>query len=176
MRLIGETGEQLGTMPLFKARELAKERGFDIVEVSPQGNPPVCRLLDYGKFKYEQTKKERDGKKRQKSVYLREVRMRPKIGEHDIQFKTRIAKKLIEEGSKVKITILFRGREITHPDLGKTLLERVASELHEEAIVERTPVLDGKRMIMVLAPAKQQQVKPERKPAEESLDAEDKNA
>jgi translation initiation factor IF-3 len=163
-------------MPLFKARELAKERGYDIVEVSPQGNPPVCRLLDYGKFKYEQTKKERDGKKRQKSVYLREVRMRPKIGEHDIQFKTRIAKKLIEEGSKVKITILFRGREITHPDLGKALLERVASELQEEAIVERTPVLDGKRMIMVLAPAKQQQVKPERKPAEELPDAEVKNA
>ena len=176
MRLIGETGEQLGTMPLFKARELAKERGFDIVEVSPQGNPPVCRLLDYGKFKYEQTKKERDGKKRQKSVYLREVRMRPKIGEHDIQFKTRIAKKLIEEGSKVKITILFRGREITHPELGKALLERVASSLQEEAIVERTPVLDGKRMIMVLAPAKQQLVKPERKSAEESLDAEVKNA
>ncbi|MCJ7808309.1 MAG: translation initiation factor IF-3 [Dehalococcoidia bacterium] len=176
MRLIGETGEQLGTMPLFKARELAKERGFDIVEVSPQGNPPVCRLLDYGKFKYEQTKKERDGKKRQKSVYLREVRMRPKIGEHDIQFKTRIAKKLIEEGSKVKITILFRGREITHPELGKALLERVASALQEEAIVERTPVLDGKRMIMVLAPAKQQLVKPARKPAEESLDAEVKNA
>ena len=175
MRLIGETGEQLGTMPLFKARELAKERGYDIVEVSPQGNPPVCRLLDYGKFKYEQTKKERDGRKRQKSVYLREVRMRPKIGEHDIQFKTRIAKKLIEEGSKVKITILFRGREITHPELGKALLDRVANELQEHAIVERTPVLDGKRMIMVLAPAKQQ-VTPERKLAEESPDAEVKNA
>ena len=175
MRLIGETGEQLGTMPLFKARELAKERGYDIVEVSPQSVPPVCRLLDYGKFKYEQTKKERDGRKRQKSVYLREVRMRPKIGEHDIQFKTRIAKKLLEEGSKVKITILFRGREITHPELGKALLERVASSLQEEALVERTPVLDGKRMIMVLAPAKQH-VKPERKLAEESPDAEVKNA
>lgn len=175
MRLIGETGEQLGTMPLFKARELAKERGYDIVEVSPQGNPPVCRLLDYGKFKYEQTKKERDGRKRQKSVYLREVRMRPKIGEHDIQFKTRIAKKLIEEGSKVKITILFRGREITHPELGKALLDRVANELQEQATVERTPVLDGKRMIMVLAPAKQQ-VTPQRKLAEESPDAEVKNA
>lgn len=175
MRLIGETGEQLGTMPLFKARELANERGYDIVEVSPQGNPPVCRLLDYGKFKYEQTKKERDGRKRQKSVYLREVRMRPKIGEHDIQFKTRIAKKLIEEGSKVKITILFRGREITHPELGKALLDRVANELQEQATVERTPVLDGKRMIMVLAPAKQQ-VTPQRKLAEESPDAEVKNA
>lgn len=175
MRLIGETGEQLGTMPLFKARELANERGYDIVEVSPQGNPPVCRLLDYGKFKYEQTKKERDGRKRQKSVYLREVRMRPKIGEHDIQFKTRIAKKLIEEGSKVKITILFRGREITHPELGKALLDRVANELQEQTTVERTPVLDGKRMIMVLAPAKQQ-VTPQRKLAEESPDAEVKNA
>lgn len=171
MRLISETGEQLGTMPLFKARELAKERGYDIVEVSPQSVPPVCRLLDYGKFKYEQTKKEREGRKRQKSIFLREVRLRPKIGEHDIQFKTRTVKKLINEGSKVKVSILFRGREITHPEIGKELLERVAGEVEGQAVVERVPLMDGRRMIMVLAPAKQQS-----KPDKESPDAETKDS
>ncbi len=154
MRLISETGEQLGTMPLYKAREVAKERGYDIVEVAPQSVPPVCRLLDYGKFKYEQTKKEREARKRQKAIFLREVRLRPKIGEHDIEFKTRIVRKLIAEGNKVKVSILFRGREITHPELGKELLERVARELEEKATVERAPIMDGRRMIMVLAPAK----------------------
>jgi len=155
VRLISETGEQLGTMALYKARELAKERGYDMVEVAPQANPPVCRLLDYGKFKYEQTKKEREARKRQKSIFLREVRMRPKIGVHDIGFKTRIVHKLIDEGDKVKVSILFRGREITHPDLGKDLLDRVAADLEGKAVVERAPVMDGRRMIMILAPAKQ---------------------
>ena len=169
--MISETGEQLGTMPLYKARELAKERGYDIVEVAPQSVPPVCRLLDYGKFKYEQTKKERDARKRQKSVFLREVRFRPKIGKHDIEFKTRLVKKLIDEGNKVKVSILFRGREITHPELGKALLEGVAGELEEKALVERAPIMDGKRMVMVLAPVRQQ-TQPEAKPAKESPDAE----
>lgn len=173
--MISETGEQLGTMPLFKARELAKERDYDIVEVSPQSVPPVCRLLDYGKFKYEQTKKEREARKRQKSIYLREVRLRPKIGEHDIEFKTRIVKKLIDEGNKVKVSILFRGREITHPEIGKGLLERVAEELKEKALVERAPIMDGRRMIMVLAPVKQQ-IKPEVKPDKESPDAKVKDS
>jgi translation initiation factor IF-3 len=142
-------------MPLFKAREIARERGYDIVEVAPQSVPPVCRLLDYGKFKYEQTKKEREARKRQKSVFLREVRLRPKIGEHDIEFKTRIIKKLLAEGDKVKVSVLFRGREITHPELGKELLENVAKELGETAIVERAPVMDMRRMIMILSPSKQ---------------------
>jgi len=154
VRLIGETGEQLGIMPLFKAREIARERGYDIVEVAPQSVPPVCRLLDYGKFKYEQTKKEREARKRQKSVFLREVRLRPKIGEHDIEFKTRIIKKLLDEGDKVKVSVLFRGREITHPELGKELLERVAKELEGAAIVERAPGMDMRRMIMILSPSK----------------------
>lgn len=152
--MISETGEQLGTMALYKAREIAKERGYDIVEVAPQVAPPVCRLLDYGKFKYEQTKKERDARKKQKLILLREVRFRPKIGEHDIQFKLRTVQKLIDGGDKVKVAMLFRGREITHPELGKDLLDRVARELVEKAVVEKPPVLDGKRMIMILAPAK----------------------
>jgi translation initiation factor IF-3 len=153
--LISETGEQLGTMPLYKAREVAKERGYDIVEVAPQISPPVCRLLDYGKFKYEQTKKERDARKKQKLIVLREVRFRPKIGEHDIQFKLRTVQKLLEEGDKVKVAMLFRGREITHPELGRDLLDRVAREMVDNAVVEKPPTLDGKRMIMILAPAKQ---------------------
>ena len=156
--MISETGEQLGTMPLYKARELAKERGYDIVEVAPQAVPPVCRLLDYGKFKYEQTKKEHEARKRQKSIFLREVRLRPKIGEHDIKFKIRTVKKLIDEGDKVKVSVLFRGREITHPELGKELLERVAKELEGAAIVERAPEMDARRMIMIISPAKQPKV------------------
>lgn len=156
--MISETGEQLGTMPLYKARELAKERGYDIVEVAPQAVPPVCRLLDYGKFKYEQTKKEHEARKRQKSIFLREVRLRPKIGEHDIKFKIRTVKKLIDEGDKVKVSVLFRGREITHPELGKELLERVAKELEGAAIVERAPEMDARRMIMIISPAKQPRV------------------
>jgi len=158
-------------MPLYKAREVAKERGYDIVEVAPQSVPPVCRLLDYGKFKYEQTKKEREARKRQKSIFLREVRFRPKIGKHDIEFKTRLVKKLIDEGNKVKVSILFRGREITHPELGKELLERVSGELEGKALVERAPIMDGKRMVMVLTPVRQQ-TKPEDKPTKESPDAE----
>lgn len=153
--MISETGEQLGIMPLFKAREIAKQRGYDLVEVAPQSVPPVCRLLDYGKFKYEQTKKEREARKKQKAVFLREVRLRPKIGDHDIEFKTRIVRKLLDEGDKVKVSVLFRGREITHPELGKELLERVAKELGDAAIVEMAPVMDARRMIMILAPGKQ---------------------
>jgi len=142
-------------MPLFKARELAKERGYDLVEVAPQSVPPVCRLLDYGKFKYEQTKKEHEARKRQKSVCLREVRLRPKTGAHDIEFKVRTMKKLLEEGDKVKVSVLFRGREITHPELGKELLVRVANELGSAATVERAPEIVMRRMVMILAPARQ---------------------
>jgi translation initiation factor IF-3 len=154
VRLISETGEQLGTMPLFKAREIANERGYDIVEVAPQAAPPVCRLIDYGKFKYEQTKKEREARKKQKSITIREVQLRPKIGEHDIEFKTKTIRKLLGEGDKVKVSIIFRGREITHPELGKLLLDRVATELEGEVVVERPAVMDGRRMIMILSPGK----------------------
>ena len=119
MRLIGDSGEQLGVMSLFDARQLAKDQDLDLVEVSPGADPPVCRLLDFGKFKYEQAKKDRQAHKSQKSTGLREVRMRPKIGQHDIDFKTRSAKKLLEEGNKVKLLVIFRGREIVHPHLGK---------------------------------------------------------
>ena len=167
MRLISETGEQLGTMPLFKAREIANERGYDIVEVAPQAVPPVCRLIDYGKFKYEQTKKEREARKKQKSINIREVQLRPKIGDHDIEFKTRTIRKLLGEGDKVKVSVIFRGREITHPDLGKELLDRLAKDLEGEVTVERTAVMDGRRMIMILSPGKTV-----KKPAQEQTDTE----
>ena len=150
-------------MPLYKAREIAQERGFDIVEVAPQVVPPVCRLIDYGKFKYEQTKKEREARKKQKSINIREVQLRPKIGDHDIEFKTKTIRKLLGEGDKVKVSIIFRGREITHPELGKELLDRLAKELGTEVVVERTPTMDGKRMIMILSPGKLKKEVPEEK-------------
>jgi len=141
-------------MPMVKALTLARERGYDLVEVSPTAAPPVCRFVDYGKFRYEQAKKERESRKKQKSVLLREVRLRPKIGKHDIEFKMRTVKKLLEEGDKVKIRVLFRGREVTHPDLGKKLLDEVAKELEGVAIVEKAPSLDMRSMEMIVAPGK----------------------
>ncbi|MFA5055299.1 MAG: translation initiation factor IF-3 [Dehalococcoidia bacterium] len=179
VRLISETGEQLGTMPLFKAREVANERGFDIVEVAPQAVPPVCRLIDYGKFKYEQTKKEREARKKQKSINIREVQLRPKIGDHDIEFKTRTIRKLLGEGDKVKVSIIFRGREITHPELGKELLDRVAKELEGEIVIERSAVMDGRRMIMILSPGKVKKPSQEQTAAEidkEPTDAQTKDS
>ena len=150
-------------MPLYKAREIAQERNFDIVEVAPQVVPPVCRLIDYGKFKYEQTKKEREARKKQKSINIREVQLRPKIGDHDIEFKTKTIRKLLGEGDKVKVSIIFRGREITHPELGKELLNRLVKDLGAEVVVERTPTMDGKRMIMILSPGKLKKEVPEEK-------------
>ena len=152
MRLVGEKGEQLGVMPLYQAWEIAKQDNLDLVEVAATAAPPVCRLLDYGKYKYEQTKKEREAKKGQKVSLLREVRLRPKVGVHDFNAKARSAQKLLGEGNKVKVTIMFRGREITHPEIGRRLLQRMAETLKEEASVERQPLMDGRRMAMILSP------------------------
>ena len=159
MRLVGEKGEQLGIMPLYQAREVAGENGLDLVEVAATAVPPVCRLLDYGKHKYEQTKKDREARKGQKISLLREVRLRPKVGEHDFESKARSAKKLLEGGNKVKVTIMFRGREITHPEIGRRLLEKMAESLKEAAAVERQPIIDGRRMAMILSPAAIQKAK-----------------
>ncbi len=152
VRLVGAKGEQLGIMPLVQANELARKHDLDLVEVAPTATPPVCRLLDYGKFKYEQTKKEHLARKSQKAVMLREVRMRPKIGDHDFQSKARIARKLLADGAKVKVTMMFRGREITHPELGWKLLRRMTETLDDIASLEREAVLYGKRMNIILAP------------------------
>lgn len=154
--MIGEAGEQLGVMPLADARRIADERDLDLVEVAPMSDPPVCRLLDFGKFRYEQAKKERQANKAQRSTGgLREVRLRPKIGQHDIDFKTRAIKRLLEEGNKVKILVIFRGREMAHPHIGKELLDKVIESLGDTAKVERAMGMEGRSMTVIISSAKQ---------------------
>jgi translation initiation factor IF-3 len=153
VRLVGEKGEQLGIMPLLQAKETARKHNLDLVEVSPTSVPPVCRLLDYGRFKYEQQKKEQQAKKSQRVSLLREIRLRPKIGAHDFDAKARTAKKLLVDGAKVKVTLMFRGREITHPELGWKVLQRMAETLSDVGSLERQPVMEGRRMDIVMAPA-----------------------
>ena len=138
--------------PILQALEMARERGLDLVEVAPNANPPVCRILDYGKFKYEQSKKEREAHKHQKQVVLREVRFKPKIGQHDIDVKKRVVEGLLAGGDKVKVSVMFRGREITHPEIGRELLLGIAAKLKEVALVERQPSMEGRFMNMYLAP------------------------
>ncbi|HUV75281.1 MAG TPA: translation initiation factor IF-3 [Dehalococcoidales bacterium] len=152
VRLVGEKGEQLGVMPLSQAQETARKHNLDLVEVAPTAAPPVCRLLDYGKYKYEQAKKEQEARKSQKAPLLREVRLRPKIGNHDFEAKARVARKLLTDGAKVKTTILFRGREITHPELGWKLLQRMSETLKDVASLDRQPVMLGKQLNIILAP------------------------
>jgi translation initiation factor IF-3 len=156
-------------MPLYQAREVAKNQNLDLVEVAPTATPPVCRLLDYGKYKYEQAKKEREARRGQKISLLREVRLRPKIGDHDFESKARLAKKLVTGGDKVKITILFRGREITHPELGVRLLQRMADSLSEVASVDGKPAMDGRRMNVILSPITTQKPKSEQIKEEEEI-------
>lgn len=152
MRLVGERGEQLGVMPTLQAMELARKQGLDLVMVAPNSVPPVCRILDYGKYKYAQEKKERELKKSQKIINIREMRLRPKIGDHDFEAKSRVVKKLLSEGDKVKIVVMFRGREVTHADIGAKLLERMVGEVQGVAGIEKQPMLDGRRLTMVLTP------------------------
>ena len=159
VRLVGEKGEQLGIMPVFQALEAARRQNLDLVEVAATAEPPVCRLLDYGKYKYEQSKKERDLRKKQKVSLLREVRFRPKIDEHDFQAKVRSIRKLLDDGDKVKVTVMFRGREITHVEFGRKLLNRVIESLKEVASVERQSVMEGKRMNILLSATPGQKTK-----------------
>ena len=154
VRVIDEDGGQLGVMPIQQALSLARERNLDLVEVAPNATPPVCRLMDYGRFKYEQTKKEREAKKHQRLTEIKEIRLRPKIDEHDLEVKSRKAQQFIEEGDKVKVTVLFRGRELAHPQLGRMLLEEMANRLKPIAQVERAPLVEGRTMHMILTRAK----------------------
>lgn len=149
-------------MPIDQAREVARNHNLDLVEVASTAVPPVCRLLDYGKYKYEQAKKEREARKSQKIVLVREVRLRPKIGDHDFESKARLTKKLLDGGDKVKVSVLFRGREISHPELGLKLLQRMADSLEGVASVEGQPLMDGRRMNIVLAPVAAQKTKDEK--------------
>lgn len=154
VRLIDENGAQVGVVKTAEAVVMARERHVDLVEVAPQANPPVARLMDYGRYKYEQSKKDREARKHQQNVQLREVRMKPKIDDHDVDFKTRTAEKLLKQGDKVKVTVMFRGREITHPQIGKNLLDRVLRSLDDIALLEKDASLEGRHMTMILAPDK----------------------
>ena len=155
VRVVDEEGEQLGIMPTSQALGLADERGLDLVEVAPTADPPVCRLLDYGRFRYEATRREREARKDQKakaSNVLREVRFKTRIGEHDKAAKVRMVKRLLDEGSKVKVSVMFRGREITHPEVGMAVLKSVADDLADDALMEKTPSFEGRFLTMILSP------------------------
>lgn len=154
VRLIDEEGRQIGIIRTAEAMTMARERDVDLVEVAATASPPVARLMDFGRYKYEQAKKEREAKKHQVNVQLREVRMKPKIDDHDVDFKTRTAAKLLKQGDKVKVTVMFRGREITHPQIGKALLDRVQASLDDIASLEKDAMLEGRHMTIILAPDK----------------------
>jgi translation initiation factor IF-3 len=154
LRVVDDEGNQLGVMALDDALAAAEERGLDLVEVSPNSTPPVCRIMDYGKYKYQQSKRAAEAKKKQAKVEVKEVKLRPKTEEHDYQFKVKNARRFISSGNKVKVTIMFRGREVTHPEFGRRILERVANDLADEAQVESHPNMAGRFMSMVLVPLK----------------------
>ncbi len=141
-------------MLLNQALEVAREHNLDLVEVAPTAVPPVCRIQDYGKYKYEQAKKERESRKTQKSVTLREVRLRPKIDSHDLEAKIRLARRLLDEGDKVKVSVIFRGREAAHPEIGRDLLRRTSVSLQEMAMAEGAPMMEGRNLSMILSPRK----------------------
>ena len=152
VRLIGVDGQQLGVMPTSEALAAAREHGTDLVEVAPSAKPPVCRLLDYGKFLYEAQKREREARKSQTKVEIKEIRLRPKIGEHDINYRLRDARRFLERGAKVKVRLRFRGREVTHPEVATELMNRVAEELSDVSVVEKRPSREGMTMLMILGP------------------------
>lgn len=150
-------GDQLGIMSAREALGVAGERGLDLVEVAPNAKPPVCRIMDYGKHRYEQSKRDKAAKKKQKVVNTKEIRMSPKIDDHDFDVKTRQAERFIKAGDKVKVSVRFRGREIVHSDLAKSKLESLATQLKDIAMVERPPKLEGRHMIAVIAPRTESQ-------------------
>lgn len=152
MRLVGADNEQLGILPLSQALSMAESQQLDLVEVSPTAVPPVCRIMDYGKFKYQQSKKQQEAKKKQVQVVLKEVKLRPKTDEHDLQFKIKHVRRFLEEGNKAKVTLVFRGREITHMEIGKVSLDRIAEEIQDVGIIEVRPKMEGRAMFMIVAP------------------------
>jgi translation initiation factor IF-3 len=153
VRLIDDEGGQLGIVQLREALAIAEERGLDLMEVAPNAVPPVCRIVDYGKFRYEQTKKDREARKNQKQAELKEVRLKPKTDDHDLEVKAKQARKFLLSGDKVKFTVRFRGREIFHPDIGREMLEQMAEELRDVAIVEQRPLMEGRALSLMLAPS-----------------------
>lgn len=166
VRLIDDEGNQVGVIPTRDALEMAREKGLDLVEVAPNAAPPVCRLMDYGKFRYEQSRKERESRRNQHVIKLKEVRVEPKIGDHDLETKGRQAMRFLDSGDKVKLAVLFRGRSITHPELGRDLLERLAEQLKDHGTVEQPAKMEGRTMTMHVAPIRQRSGSPDREEQE----------
>ena len=152
VRVIDPDGNQLGILPIREALSAASEFGLDLVEVSPTANPPVCKIMDYGRYKYEQTKKQQEARKKQTTFQVKEIKVRPKTGDHDLQTKLGHIRKFLERKDKVKVTVMFRGREIALSNRGRELLEQIAQEVEGLAIVEQLPKFEGRTMMMVLAP------------------------
>ena len=149
--MIDDTGAQLGIMPPPKALAIAKQKGLDLVEISPTANPPVCRIMDYGKYQYQEQKRAREAKKHQKVIEVKEIKFRPKVDEHDYQFKKKHIERFLADGDKVKATIFFRGREMAHPEIGRRILERLIDDLGEVAVAENAPRQEGNQMHTILA-------------------------
>jgi len=152
VRLIDETGKQLGIYPTREALRVAEDRGLDLVEVSPNARPPVCRLMEYSKYMYERARREREARKSQKQVEIKEIRIRPKIADHDVQTKMNQARNFLASGAKVRVRVRFRGREITHQDIARAHLRKIADQLSDVAAVEQRPAMEGNTLLMVLAP------------------------
>ena len=152
VRLIDENTNQVGIVPIQEAMQRAQETGLDLVEVSPNANPPVCKLIDYGKYKFDQEKKNRESKRKQKQIKMKEIRMQPKIEEHDLSFKTKHIKDFLDSGNKVKVTVRFRGRELAHTELGKAVLENILERLDGDYNLDRPPAMEGRFMSMIVSP------------------------
>jgi translation initiation factor IF-3 len=152
VRVIDETGQQLGIMPPQQAIALARQRGLDLVEVAATATPPVCRITDYGKYQYNEQKRQRQARQHQKTIEIKEIKFRPKVSEHDYQFKKKHVERFLQDGDKVKATIFFRGREMAHPEIGRRILERLVQELAETAIIETAPRMEGNQMHALLGP------------------------
>ena len=164
VRVVDEDGAQLGVMPTPEALRVAQERGYDLVEVAPMAAPPVVRFLDYGQYKYELTKREKEAKRKQRSVTFKEVRLKPKIGQGDFDTKVRRAIQFLEDGDRIKVTVRFRGRELTHPEIGRNLLAKFGEAVKDHGTIDRTPALEGKSMFMTLLSVHKPRVHEHRNP------------
>ena len=177
VRLIDENGEMIGVMPPVRALDIARERNLDMVEISPTAIPPVCKLMDYGRFKYDQAKKENEARKNQKTITLKEIRMRPRTDDHDVEVKTRKIQEFLAEGDRVRVSVQFRGAEMRHPDIGRKLLDSIADVLKGSAVIEKTPSMEGRMMSMIVSrapgwePPKKQAASPERSRSQTTTDS-----
>jgi translation initiation factor IF-3 len=162
-------------VPIDRARQLAQERELDLVEVAPQAQPPVCRLMDYGRYKFEALKRDKESRREHNVITIKEMKLRPKISEHDFQTKFGSVRNFLREGDKVKLTIMFRGREVVHQEYGRKLLDRIADELREIATIERNALVEGRNMTMILSPVQRKAPRPEARPVDEPVSTEPRN-